>query len=304
MEMVARNPMERLRPRRLRRRNALRFDQTGPGGAFGDVFGDRAPGGRLRAARRLVSVLVWTVLAVPVQAMLLCLPGQAKARFPRFYHAMLCRLIGLRVQVVGTPCHDGPVLYLSNHSSWLDILVLGGILQGCFVAKVEVDSYPFVNLIARLGRTIFVSRSRGTTRQEADAMKAVMQAGDNLILFPEGTSTDGTRVLPFRSAFLGVANEARQVQPVSVVYDRLGGLPTRRRDRAFFAWYGDMALGSHSWLLLRRGGARVTVLLHEPFPPATMPNRKKMARETERVVSAGAAELRQNRVAQPLAVQP
>jgi 1-acyl-sn-glycerol-3-phosphate acyltransferase len=108
-------------------------------------------------------------------------------------------------------------------------------------------------------------------------------------------------VLPFRSAFLATADAARQVQPVSLVYDRLGGLPACRRDRPHFAWYGDMEIGSHFWRLARRSGARATVILHEPFSPAEMPDRKVMAAETWATVSAGAARLRQNRPAAPLA---
>ncbi len=292
--------MDSLQPRRLKRKGPLRFTRRRPGPKLGELFADRPQGGQLRAVRRLALVLLWSLLALPVQAVLLALPGRAKARFARVYHRVLCRLIGLKVQVVGELCQDRPVLYVANHSSWLDILALGGVLEARFVAKSEVDDYPLVNIIARLGRTVFVSRSRGTTGREADAMKAVMQGGDSLILFPEGTSNDGTRVLPFRSAFLGVAREARQVQPISVVYDRIGGMPALRRDRPSFAWYGDMELGSHSWQLLRRKGARVTVLLHLPFAPEAMPDRKVMTRECARVVSAGAAELRQNRPVQPL----
>lgn len=292
----------RPKPRRLRRRKPLRFAPNG-GGAFGDVFMDRPLGGRIRAVRRLLGVLAWTLLCIPIQALLLLLPGRAKAGFPRFYWAGLCRLLGLKVQVVGEPARDRPVLYVSNHSSWLDIPVLGGVLEARFVSKSEVDSFPFVNIVARLGRTVFVSRSRGATGREAVAMRAVMAERDNLLLFPEGTSNDGTRVLPFRSAFLAVAGEARQVQPVSVVYDRLGGLPARRRDRPYFAWYGDMDLGSHFWQIARRPGARVTVLLHEPFAPHDLRDRKAISRECERVVAMGAADLRQNRVAQPLGVR-
>jgi 1-acyl-sn-glycerol-3-phosphate acyltransferase len=287
-------------PRRLRRRKPLRFP-SGAGGAFGDVMQDRPLGSKLRAVRRLAGVLAWVVLALPVQALLLLLPGPAKRRFPRIFFGGLCWLIGLKVQVVGETSQARPVLYVANHSSWLDILVLGSALEARFIAKSEVDSYPLVNIVARLGRTLFVSRSRGSTGREADAMKQAMADKDSLILFPEGTSNDGTRVLPFRSAFLGVAKEARQVQPISVVYDRLGGLPALRRDRAVFAWFGDMELGSHSWQLLRREGARVTVLLHQPFAPEAMPDRKVMTRECSRVVSAGAADLRQNRGARPLA---
>ena len=300
MEAVARDPAIALRPRRLRRRKPLRFRNRLPGGKLFDVFEERPLGGRIRAIRRIASALIWTAIAIPIQALLMLLPGPAKGSFARFYHKLLCRLIGLRVQVIGTPAAEGPVLFISNHSSWLDILVLGGVLPAAFVAKVEVGTWPVIRTIARLGRTIFVSRSRGSTARETASMRGRLAAGGNLILFPEGTSSDGARVLPFRSSFLAIADAARQVQPVTVVYDRLGGLPCCRRDRPLFAWYGDMDIASHFWRIARRNGARVTVLLHAPFSPDAVPDRKTLSNECFRIVSEGAARLRQNRPAQPL----
>jgi 1-acyl-sn-glycerol-3-phosphate acyltransferase len=224
----------------------------------------------------------------------------AKNEFARIYHLVLCRLLGLDVRVVGTPCRDGPVLFLSNHSSWLDILVIGSVVKACFVAKAEVGQWPGIGLVAHLGRTVFVSRTRGTTGREADEMRRRLAAGDSMILFPEGTSNDGTRTLPFRSSFLATADAARMVQPVSIVYDRLGGLPACRRDRPLFAWYGDMDIGTHLWRLSRRSGARATILLHEPFAPGTLPDRKTLTAEVSHIVALGCATLRQNRPAVPL----
>lgn len=304
MQAVARAPIDALRPRRLRRRKPLRFRNRLPGGRLFEVFEERPLGGRFRAIRRLVSVLLWTLLCIPVQAALLLLPGHAKSRFPLVYHRVAAWLIGLKVQVIGTPCRDRPVLFVANHSSWLDIPVLGGVLDAAFVAKAEVGTWPVIRTLARLGRTVFVSRSRGATGRETEAMRTRMAAGDSLILFPEGTSNDGTRELPFRSSFFAIADGARLIQPVSVVYDRLGGLPACRRDRPLFAWYGDMALGSHFWRLARRPGARVTVVLHEPFAPGLLPNRKALAAEAGRMVTQGADLLRQNRPAEPIAAKP
>lgn len=260
-----------------------------------------ATGGRIRAVRRLLTTLAWTLLCLPVQVLLVLLPGHADARFGGLYHRVLCRIIGLEVRVVGQRADHAakPVLFLSNHSSWLDILVLGGVLQTPFVSKAEVRNWPGVSLIAKLGHTVYVSRSRTRTGEEAAGLRARLAAGDSLILFPEGTSDDGARVLPFRSSFLAVADMAAAVQPVSVVYDRLAGLPAVRRDRPVFAWYGDMDIGSHSWRLLRRLGGRVTVLLHEPLDPRAFPNRKALSAAVEGVVAEGAATLRQNRPAKP-----
>ncbi len=268
-----------------------------------DLAADDRPfstGGAVRAARRLVTAVLWTVAAIPVQAVLLALPGHGNDMFGSFYHRVLCRIIGLRVRVVGQQADGKRVLFLSNHSSWLDIPVLGGVLGAPFVSKADVAGWPVIGTISRLGRTVYVSRSRGRTGEEAAGMRERFEAGDSLILFPEGTSNDGGRVLPFRSAFLGVAEVARIVQPVSIVYDRLGGLPATRRDRPHFAWYGDMDIGSHFWRLARRSSGQVTVLLHEPLDPRAFPNRKVLSQAVERVVAEGAATLRQGRPSKPL----
>jgi 1-acyl-sn-glycerol-3-phosphate acyltransferase len=136
-------------------------------------------------------------------------------------------------------------------------------------------------------------------------MQARLAAGDNLLLFPEGTSNDGSRVLPFRSSFFSVVDgEAAGrplVQPVSVVYDQLGGLPIGRASRAVFAWYGDMELGSHFWRLAQLRGLRATVLLHAPVDPAAYPSRKALSQAVWTTVAAGAAALRQNRPVTPAA---
>lgn len=300
MEAAIRSTEEALRPRRLRRASPLRFQPWLPGAAWGDVMDTRPIGGRFRAVRRITTAVIWTILAIPVQSVLIRLPGRAKISFARTYHAVLCRLIGMKVQVVGSLSGVPSTLYVSNHSSWLDILVLGSVIDAAFVSKAEVGQWPGAGTVARLGRTIFVSRKRNHTGREAEEIQQRLATGDNVILFPEGTSNDGTRVLPFRSSFLAVAQNAQRVQPVSIVYDRLGGLPACRRDRPLFAWYGDMDIASHFWRIARRPGARATVLLHEPADPATFSDRKTLTAAASEVVAEGAALLRQNRPVQPL----
>ncbi len=281
--------------RRLRPGAPLRFRPRLPGRAWTDVLEERPEGGRLRAVRRLAVVIAFTLLSMAVQAVLLALPGRAKDHFPRFYHRTLLRLIGMKLQVQGTASATRPTLFVSNHSSWLDILVLGAVLDARFVSKAEVGTWPLIGWVAKLGRTVFVSRSRGRTGAEAEAMRARLGGGESLILFPEGTTSDGARVLPFRSSFFAVAGAAAAVQPVTVVYDRLGGLPVGRKDRPLFAWYGDMETASHAWRLLRHTGTRATVALQAPFAPDAMPDRKQMAAEVGRRVTEAAATLRQNR---------
>jgi lyso-ornithine lipid O-acyltransferase len=274
-----------------------------------DVASQSAAGGRgllrsIRVVRRAISILIWTLACMPVQAICLLLPGRPKVVFARFYWATVCRLLGLKVRVIGSAVRSAggrPVVFVSNHSSWIDVPVLGGRLDACFVSKDDVAQWPFISTIARLGRTVFVSRRRHATARELDRMRDRLAAGDNLLLFPEGTSSDGSRVLPFRSSFFAVAETAQRplIQPISIVYDRLGGLPTGRASRPVFAWYGDMDLASHFWRFARHGGLRVSVLVHPPLDPSRFASRKALSHAVWQVVADGAATLRQNRVVMP-----
>lgn len=274
-----------------------------PGG--GSPVADSNPRLRqwVRAVFRGGAVALITVPACLLQALLLALPGRAKVVFARLFWAAICRVMGISVRVLGAPANPGehrPVVFASNHSSWLDVLTLGSKLGSAFVAKAEVGQWPIVRTIARLGRTEFVSRRITDTGRERDSMRARLNGGDNLILFPEGTSSDGSRVLPFRSPFFSVVEPTEGgkqplIQPVSVVYDRLDGLPMGRATRPVCAWYGDMDLGSHFWRLMRHGRIRATILLHEPLEPSAYPSRKALSRDVWTRVAAGASLLRQNR---------
>lgn len=289
-------------PRRLRRLPGRPPMQAGPLRAWpqGALFGAerRSLVRQARAARRLLVLLLWTLLAIVVQSVCILLPGRPKVVFARVYWSLFCRIIGLQLRVAGRPASGGrPVVFVSNHSSWLDVPVLGGRLEACFISKDDVLRWPLVGTIARLGRTVFVSRQRITTGRERASMVGRLAQGDNLVLFPEGTTSDGSRVLPFRSSFFAIAegDPAPLIQPVSVVYDRLGGLPAGRACRPLFAWYGDMEIAPHFWRLAQYRGLRATVLLHAPLDPATFANRKAIAEAVWAAIAHGAATLRQNR---------
>jgi 1-acyl-sn-glycerol-3-phosphate acyltransferase len=258
----------------------------------------RLPGG-LRLVCRILAFVVWTLLCAPVQLALLALPGRGKAILPLVYWAGCCRCLGLQVRVIGEPVARGlPVVFVSNHSSWMDIPALGACLPACFIAKGEVGRWPVISIIARLGRTVFISRrATGAARENADIARRLGD-GDSLVLFPEGTTSDGARVMPFRSAFLAVAesDQPHILQPVTIVYDEIDFLPVRRADRALIAWFGDMELASHFARIGRHRGLRVTIELHPPVDAAGGLSRKRLAQTIWRQVAMSAAEIRRNRI--------
>ena len=198
---------------------------------------------------------------------------------------VVCRLVfvilGMR-HVAQGPRISGPGAYVANHSSWLDIFTLNARRNVLFVSKAEVAGWPGIGLLAKLTGTVFINRDRREARAQPKVIEARLLAGDRLLFFPEGTSTDGRRILPFKTtlfeAFLSSdLKPDLQVQPVTVSYHA-----PRGADPAFYGWWGDMALGPH---LLRVLGARrqghVEVVYHDPLRVADFANRKALARAAE-----------------------
>lgn len=256
----------------------------------------------IRAAVLLTIFVLVTLLLVPWQSTALRFKRPRRKTFPQRYHRFLCRLFGIRVRVIGTPVQAQGCLMVSNHTSWLDILTLSSAARVSFVAKAEVQTWPFFSLLARLQETVFVDRNRRTTTGESrDAIRDRLKAGDALILFPEGTSSDGNRVLPFKSALMGAADceiGSEQatgrpiyvpVQPVSVSYVGVHGLPMDRGMRPFFAWYGDMELVPHLWEAFKTGPIEVVVEFHKPMTVDQVGGRKALAALAETVVRRGQA---------------
>jgi 1-acyl-sn-glycerol-3-phosphate acyltransferase len=241
---------------------------------------------------RLTLYLVLTLALMPVQALGVALGLPWAATLPRFYHRLCSRILGLRLRRIGRPTTQRPVLFASNHISYIDITVLGAMIAGSFVAKAEVSRWPLFGWLAKLQRSVFVDRQVRSTVQQRDAIAERLAARDALILFPEGTSNDGSRILPFKSSLFAVAAPRDDVpevvvQPVSIAYTRLDGIPIGRAHRPFFAWYGDMAMAPHLWRLIGLGIVEVVVEFHPPTSLAECGSRKALAAYCETRVVAG-----------------
>jgi 1-acyl-sn-glycerol-3-phosphate acyltransferase len=185
-----------------------------------------------------------------------------------------------------------PTLFVSNHTSYIDITVFGALIPGSFVAKAEVAQWPLYGWLAKLQRTVFVDRKRNTAHLQRDQLQQRLAAGDNLILFPEGTSNDGNRVLPFRSALLSVAEASSPeaplvIQPVSVAYVALNGIPMGHGLRPLVAWYGDMTLGPHLWQFSRLGKVTAVVEFHPSVDLKDAGSRKDLTRYCLTAVANG-----------------
>jgi len=208
------------------------------------------------------------------------------------YYRILCALLRIRVRVIGDPVRDRAVLFVSNHVSWADILSIGSLAPCAFVSKSEVGNWPLVGAAARLQRTVFVDRAR--RQQTGDAIADMVKRlaeGVPVVLFAEGTSSDGNRVLPFRSALVGVVKEASAraesgilIQPMSICYVGTHGIPMGRQYRPLVAWYGDLDFIPHFKAFIKRGAVDAVVTYGEPIAADGSADRKAMTKTLEGAV--------------------
>lgn len=244
----------------------------------------------VRAFLVLATFFAFTLPLMPLQLLFLWTGSRYARTFPHWYHRQVCKIVGIRLNIDGGIAKDQGVLLISNHVSWLDITVLSAVAPVSFVAKQEVASWPFVSWLAKLQRSVFVDRTRrNQVGNKANEIFSRLESGDHIVLFAEGTSSDGNCVVPFRTALFAAAKpidgnasgETISAQTLAITYTKLHGLPLCRRGRPQVAWYGDMDLASHAWRLLGLGPLDAHIRIGPPVPLDAFPDRKALARYAE-----------------------
>jgi lyso-ornithine lipid O-acyltransferase len=211
--------------------------------------------------------------------------------FPPLVHRALLLALGIRLRVHGAAADQRPQLVVANHVSWLDIVVLGAMRPTEFLAKKEIGGGFFARELVALQGAAYVDRGRKRQIPMVNSEIARrMRAGGAIILFAEATTSDGNRLLPFRSSHFEAARLACDhdgqaiIQPIFLVYSRLDGLPVSRANRPLVAWYGDMKFFSHLWRFLAAGRFDCDIYCGAPIPVDIRHNRKALARRAEGAV--------------------
>jgi 1-acyl-sn-glycerol-3-phosphate acyltransferase len=203
-----------------------------------------------------------------------------RSPWPRKFLGWVGRSAGMRLEVVGTPL-PSHVLFVANHLSWLDIMMLAHASGTAFVSKDDIARWPVIGWLASLNNTVFIARTqRNAVRDQADQLRSALASGQPVALFPEGTTDGGTGVLPFRASLLASLFPPLpgvKLQPVAIDYGAAG---------EEIAWIGNEAAAANAKRVLSRPGtARVTVTFLEPIDPAELPDRKALAERSRAIIA-------------------
>jgi lyso-ornithine lipid O-acyltransferase len=240
----------------------------------------------LRLGTAAVVIALASLILLPLQCLCLYFDWRLRRYLPRIWHRIVCFWFGIRIRVHGRLESRRPLMLASNHSSWLDILVLSAIADVAFIAKSEVRDWPVFGLFARLQKSLFIEREqKRKTGEQVNEIADRMAGGEIMVLFPEGTTSDGNRLLDVKSSLFGAAAAALPkapegivyVQPVAVAYTGIYGVPMGRYYRPVAAWPGDIELLPHLKGILACGAIDVDVCFGEAVEYRADTNRKRVS---------------------------
>lgn len=245
-----------------------------------DVQHSRSFAHTARAVFSALLLVIWILLMLPVFFIFKYLFTSRMDFFYKTFHRVCCYLFAMKVTTEGEISVIKPTLFLSNHISYLDIFALGSTLPGYFIAKSEVAGWPLLGPLAKMQNTLFFERKGNKIRAQLSIMTHHFDKKKNLILFPEGTSTEGEHVEPFKSGLLQSVEQADHtvvIQPVTIAYTHYNNKPMNRQVRDQYAWYATMPFGSHFFNALGLKKSSVKIIFHPTIALTDFATRKECA---------------------------
>ncbi len=252
------------------------------------------------SAIRILLVGCLIIVLMPFQAAVLLISPKKFSVIPIYFHTLICRILGIEIETRGRINNTAPTIFMCNHSSYMDIVLLSSLLPASFVAKAEIARWPLFGTLGKLQRTVFINRKRRDARAHLDQVATALLQRRNLVIFPEGTSGDHNRILPFkptlfRAADTEVDGMPVSVQPVSICFVEINNLPVGRVERNYFAWYGDTGLMPHLWTFLGLGRMKFVIEFFPPVKCSDFNNHKEMAQYCHGLIATAHSRARSGR---------
>lgn len=196
------------------------------------------------------------------------------------------RFLGVSISHLGAEALEpGGKLIISNHMSYFDILIYSAVRPAVFISSVEMQNTPLLGFVAKLGGTFFVERRNPKLiKLEIGRMSELIAEGFNVVLFPEGTSTDGSVILPFRSSLLAAASGV-EVVPACIKYEEIDGQPFSKDNCDYVCWYGDMTFAPHLWNFMKTNSVRAKATFFEPINSAAA-DRKFISQKAHQLITS------------------
>ena len=212
-----------------------------------------------------VFLLFLIILALaPIQFILVKIKLKYRIYIPIIFHKTLLKILGVKVKLIGQKTSIRPLILAGNHTSYIDIIILGSIMPICFIAKQEIKSWFLFGFLAKMQNTIFIKRKNFKTLENIKSINNDLDSNSAVVLFPEGTTNSGKKILNFKSSLFNVFenNNTLRLQNFSLCYTHVNSMPIDNRTRPLISWYGDMNIVKHLLNFLKLSSVNATLILH------------------------------------------
>lgn len=251
--------------------------------------------GTIKASVKMILFASMTLILIPFQIFIITFhKGKYAYTLPHLWQNLTCNIFCIKREIIGTPLNNQQVIYVSNHISYLDIPVIGSILKTSFVAKSDVASWPVFGFLSKLQQTAFISRASKDVKKSTNTLDTMLDDEKSLLIFPEGTSTEGHAVIPFKSSLFSVIFNNKHknliIQPITLAIKTINGKPPQNQKTSdIYAWHLNMdtPLAPHLWAFAKGRGAEISLHFHPPMHSETFSDRKTLAKECHSTVSKG-----------------
>ena len=233
-------------------------------------------------------IILIILLLIPIQYIFVQFKLKNRIYIPIVFHKVLCKILGIKVKLIGQNASVRPLILAGNHTSYLDIIILGSIMPICFIAKEDIKYWFLFGFLAKMQNTIFIKRKNFKTLESINNINKELNGYSAVVLFPEGTTNAGKKVLNFKSSLFNLFenNNTLRLQNFSLCYTHVNDMPIDNRTRPQISWYGDMNIISHLFNFLKISCVNATVVFH-PMIPIKGLNRKSISVASIKQVKKG-----------------
>ena len=254
-----------------------------------------------RAIVRFTLLCLMTSLSIIPAVLTYHLHRETHENVVKLFFTLAVKIMGVKVGQQGFEnIPKDSVLFVSNHTSYLDILVLGSKIKVRFTPKIEISKWPILNFIVNLSLPVYIHRNASKSIEQKQKIREIIEGGDSILMFPESTTNDGREVLPFKSSLFSVTEPEKDtheddhiaIQPISIVYTHIDGEIANEHNMDKVAWYGDMKFLPHFWKLLGCRGAKVKILYHSELYYEDFGDRKTLSKHCEDVITKGVEQIK------------
>jgi 1-acyl-sn-glycerol-3-phosphate acyltransferase len=258
------------------------------------IASQAVPHSRVRAIIRLVLLfLSLAIMLLPYLLIFYTMSRRVWRPYAAVWFRIASRLFGLRIRVKGQQTQQRPALLVANHVSYLDIPLYGAVSSATFISRADVAHWPLFGFLAKISDTTFIERIPAKVRLHRKQLIERLEKGQTLIMFAEGSTSNGASVLPFKSSLFSVADAIEgdsplTIQPITIAYTQMSdGTLLDGALRALYGWYGDMELVPHIKTALGLVGAEVEITFHDPVVATDFADRKELAAYCQQQVAEG-----------------